>query len=114
MKLKLISLAAAAAVCVLATSCQQEPKKSEDTRNALTVEVLKNVSNNVIMATYIDLEKLASEHLKAIKTFRATPNDANLKAVKDTWRAARVAWEQSEAFLFGPTDQQGLDPAMDS
>ena len=93
MKLKLISLAAAAAVCVLATSCQQEPKKSEDTRNALTVEVLKNVSNNVIMATYIDLEKLASEHLKAIKTFRATPNDANLKAVKDTWRAARVAWE---------------------
>ena len=114
MKLKLISLAAAAAVCALAVSCQKEPKQSDDTRNALTVEVLKNVSNNVIMATYTDLEKLADQHLKAIKAFRATPNDANLKVVKDTWRAARVAWEQSEAFLFGPTDQQGLDPAMDS
>ena len=32
----------------------------------------------------------------------------------NAWVAARVPWEQSEGFLFGPVDTFGYDPAMDS
>ena len=37
-----------------------------------------------------------------------------LPAVQNAWRDARVPWEQSEAFLFGPVDGDGHDPALDS
>ena len=37
-----------------------------------------------------------------------------LPAVQTAWRNARVPWEQSEAFLFGPVDSDGHDPALDS
>ena len=30
------------------------------------------------------------------------------------WRAVRVPWEQSEAFLFGVADLAQLDPSLDS
>ena len=37
-----------------------------------------------------------------------------LPAIQTAWRNARVPWEQSEAFLFGPVDSDGHDPALDS
>ncbi len=39
---------------------------------------------------------------------------ALLPAVQNAWRDARVPWEQSEAFLFGPVDTEGHDPTLDS
>ena len=39
---------------------------------------------------------------------------ALLPAVQHAWRDARVPWEQSEAFLFGPVDTEGHDPTLDS
>ena len=32
----------------------------------------------------------------------------------NAWITAREPWEESEAFLFGPVDELGLDPNMDS
>jgi uncharacterized iron-regulated protein len=42
------------------------------------------------------------------------PTEANLANVRQAWREARVPWEKSEGFLFGPVDQQGIDPSIDS
>ena len=39
---------------------------------------------------------------------------ALLPAVQHAWRDARVPWEQSEAFLFGPVDSDGHDPFLDT
>lgn len=37
-----------------------------------------------------------------------------MQAARTAWVAARSPWEQSEGFLFGPVDQEGLDPSLDS
>ncbi len=39
---------------------------------------------------------------------------ALLPAVQHAWRDARVPWEQSEAFLFGPVDTDEHDPFLDT
>ena len=39
---------------------------------------------------------------------------ALLPAVQHAWRDARIPWEQSEAFLFGPVDTDAHDPFLDT
>ena len=75
---------------------------------------LDNFANKVVLATYADLDNKAGELLGAVQALRAAPNQAHLELAQNAWKAARTPWEQSEAFLFGPVDTQGLDPALDS
>lgn len=76
--------------------------------------MLDNFSNNVVLATYTDLDNKAGELLTAVKALEADTSQANLEKAQQAWIATRTPWEQSEAFLFGPVDTQGLDPALDS
>lgn len=76
--------------------------------------VLNNVGTNVIVATYADLAVKADALHTAIMTLSADPTALNLESARTAWSAARSPWEQSEGFLFGPVDQEGLDPALDS
>jgi uncharacterized iron-regulated protein len=46
---------------------------------------------------------------KANEALRNNPTDAAMKAASDAWMRARVAWEISEAFLFGPVGENALD-----
>jgi uncharacterized iron-regulated protein len=76
--------------------------------------IIENIGTNVIVATYVDLQNKGGELQTATATLEATPNAANLDAARAAWVAARSPWEQSEGFLFGPVDEEGLDPSMDS
>lgn len=75
--------------------------------------VLLDIGSKVILATYVDLDTKATALNAAVTTFNTTPTEANLNAAKQAWRDARRPWEQSEAFLFGPVDTKGIDPAID-
>ena len=75
---------------------------------------LDNFANKIILATYTDLDNKAGELLGAVQALGAATNAAHLQLAQTAWKAARIPWEQSEAFLFGPVDTQGLDPALDS
>ena len=75
---------------------------------------LDDFANKVVLATYIDLDNRAGDLLTAVKTLESDTTQANLVQAQAAWKAARAPWEQSEAFLFGPVDTQGLDPALDS
>jgi predicted lipoprotein len=70
--------------------------------------------SDVIEPTYLDLRDHATALGVAAETLAAAPTDANLDAAKAAWVDARVAWEQSEGFLFGPVSDLGLDPSLDS
>ena len=83
-----------------------------DTFDASTT--LNDFANKVVLATYIDLDNKAGELLGAVQALSAATNQAHLELAQNAWKAARMPWEQSEAFLFGPVDTQGLDPALDS
>ena len=83
-----------------------------DTFDASTT--LNDFANKVVLATYTDLDNKAGDLLGAVQALSAATNQAHLVQAQNAWKAARTPWEQSEAFLFGPVDTQGLDPALDS
>lgn len=68
----------------------------------------------VVLPTYKDLKEAnAALHL-AVQNLAANPSDGTFETAAMAWMAARQPWEMSEAFLFGPVDELGLDPNMDS
>ena len=84
------------------------PESSED------IAIINNVSENVIFATYSNLDDKAGLLITSIQSFKASATEANLELCKTAWRNARIPWEQSEGFLFGPVDNAGIDPSIDS
>jgi putative iron-regulated protein len=76
--------------------------------------VIDNLANNVILLTYDDLQSKAAALELATIALKNDKSEANFINAKAAWIAARSPWEQSEGFLFGPVDQEGLDPSMDS
>ncbi len=76
--------------------------------------MLDDFANKVVLATYTDLDNKASTLLEAVRELQSSTTQTNLERAQEAWKAARRPWEQSEAFLFGPVDTQGLDPALDS
>lgn len=91
-----------------ATSC----KKEETSPNA---NVINNITDNIIIATYTDLDEKASlmvDALVALKTGGST--ETELAAAKLAWSAARAPWEGSEGFIFGPVSDDEIDPNIDT
>ena len=76
--------------------------------------ILSNFTDNVVIATYADLDERSGELLAAIEALSSDPTAANLRAARDAWVATRIPWEASEGFLFGPVDFNGYDPSLDS
>jgi putative iron-regulated protein len=77
-------------------------------------QIIENIAVNVITQTYKDLASRAADLKAKVNVFAQTPTEANLVAAQQAWRDARVPWEASEAFLFGPVEALGLDPMMDT
>ena len=68
----------------------------------------------VVLPTYSDLAAANANLHEAVLALAAAPSDATFEAAAQAWMSARQPWEMSEAFLFGPVDELGLDPNMDS
>lgn len=81
---------------------------------ATDLEIIKHVSYNVILATYKDLAQTSAALSAAVEDLAANPTQEKLDKAQAAWRAARVPWESSEAFLFGPVDSLGIDPMIDT
>ncbi len=79
--------------------------------------VLNNIGNNVITETLKDFS-LKTNALKLASDNLAIGNNASLTALKNAWLDARVPWEKSESFAFGPVLTDGpigiIDIAVDS
>lgn len=76
--------------------------------------IINQYVDAVVMPTYNDLKVKNSALYQAVVAFGNAPSDANFQEVCNAWLAAREPWESSEAFLFGPVADFGLDPNMDS
>ncbi len=106
--------------CLLITSalivgCGDDDDDQLNTSEAYDAgTMLNDFANTVVLATYSDLDSKAGDLLAAVKALEADTTQANLEKAQQAWKATRIPWEQSEAFLFGPVDTQGLDPALDS
>ena len=105
-----------ASAFVVGCGGDDETDESDDSQAAAfdASTMLNDFANTVVLATYIDLDNKAGELLAAVKALKTDTSQANLEKAQQAWIATRKPWEQSEAFLFGPVDTQGLDPALDS
>ncbi|MEM7008934.1 MAG: imelysin family protein [Thermodesulfobacteriota bacterium] len=84
------------------------------TNDALIQAIINQYVDNVVIATYGVLADRSSDLKEAVEDLRDDPTDENLEAARDAWVVARRPWEQTEAWLFGPVDAKGHDPALDS
>jgi len=76
--------------------------------------ILEKYADSIVVETYADLKARALVMRDRAKAYSENPTNESLAAVCAAWKSARVPWEQSEAFLFGPADILGLDPSLDS
>ncbi len=88
--------------------------------------IIIDYTDNVVLPTYASLLSANTELNTAVRTLANTANayKAGTKTADDLnqafkeaalkWIDAREPWETSEAFLFGPVADKGLDPNMDS
>ncbi|MCO5233183.1 MAG: hypothetical protein LC105_03110 [Chitinophagales bacterium] len=93
------------------TSCDKKEDLVEVTNYQAEIE---NIGLNVILPTYKSLSDASAALKSATITLKNNPTNENLVAAKEAWKEARTYWEQSEGFLFGPVDQEGIDPSIDS
>ncbi|OMP32733.1 imelysin family protein [Mangrovimonas sp. DI 80] len=95
-------------------SDSNEDSNNDDAINeALYQEVLTNLSVSVITETYNSMNNNAIALKEAVANLTIGDETA-LQTVKEAWQATRQPWENSEGFLYGPVDTEGIDPAIDS
>ena len=76
--------------------------------------IAESYVSNVVLPTYKELAEKTVTLNNAIRDFTANPSNAGFEKACQAWLDARAPWETSEAFLFGPVADLGLDPNMDS
>ena len=76
--------------------------------------ILTDFADKTVIPIYKDLADKTSDLLVAVNNLRTNPSPATLSTARAAWVASRQPWERSEAFLFGPVDFKGYDPALDS
>jgi predicted lipoprotein len=108
------------ALCILtfAWGCQKPGEAGDEETAAAYTEadlgLLKNFTDDVVLVVYHDMESKSLALKDALITLRDNPSEQALQKSREAWLSVRTPWEQSEGFLTGPVDSQGLDPAMDT
>ncbi len=77
-------------------------------------DIIIEYVDNVVLPTYQDLVERNTELYDKIYALMQNPCDDTFAVAAEAWLTAREPWETSEAFLFGPVEDMGLDPNMDS
>lgn len=77
-------------------------------------KILNHFVDSLVLPAYRSLLASSQNLEKQVRAFSAAPTELGLDQARAAWRESRAPWEQSEAFLFGPVDSLGYDPALDS
>jgi predicted lipoprotein len=77
-------------------------------------EMITNLTNDVIVAGYKNLNDEAAVFFLATQNLVNTPTEENLALAQQAWKDVRVHWEQGESHIFGPVDALSIDPHLDT
>ncbi|WP_159821698.1 imelysin family protein [Colwellia sp. 20A7] len=114
------SLLAAAISALVLTACggsssdAETPTVVETNFSFEATEMITNLTNDVIVAGYQNLNDGAADFLLATQNLVNTPTDKNLALAQQAWKDVRVPWEQGESHIFGPVDALSIDPHLDT
>lgn len=99
-------------------SCDDNNNDNDDDDNydALYTQILSNYVDKTVIPTYKGMAEAALKMRIANEALKANPSDETMEAASEAWMAARIWWELSEAFLFGPVSEDGfnIDAHIDS
>jgi hypothetical protein len=113
MKKYLKNLGLAVAVVALSlsmTSCEDDNNVVTPVDNDATYKaILKEYVDEVVIPTYKLMAEAALVMRTANENLKADPSTANVAAAAAAWMTARIYWEESEAFLFGPVGGNAFD-----
>jgi predicted lipoprotein len=97
------------------SSCKKEPETTEEIISTdLHREILEEFTTNVAVDIYTELAAHAENLDNTIALLVNETSDAHLTTCQQNWKDARLAWERSEAFLFGPVATENIDPRIDT
>ncbi|MDR2126276.1 MAG: hypothetical protein LBP63_05550 [Prevotellaceae bacterium] len=71
--------------------------------------VLKEYVDEVVVPTYRLMAEAALEMRTANEALKNNPTTEKIAAAAEAWMNARIYWEESEAFLFGPVGEDAFD-----
>jgi predicted lipoprotein len=114
------SLLAAAISALVLTACggsssdSETPTVVETSFSFEATEMITNLTNDVIVAGYQNLNDGATNFLLATQNLVNTPTEENLALAQQAWKDVRVPWEQGESHIFGPVDALSIDPHLDT
>jgi predicted lipoprotein len=115
--MKYIKLALLGMVALGAVSCSKsdKPETAPVTDfNTLKATFITDFVSKTAIPAYKDLSDKANTFNDKVTILKGAPTEENLAAAKQSWRDMRSTWEQCEGFLFGPVEDDNLDPAMDT
>ena len=70
--------------------------------------------DDVVLPTYAEMLNKMEDYHAAIVKFVASQSQNDLDDACAAWRAVRIPWEESEAFLYGVADLGQYDPSLDT
>ncbi len=108
-----VLLVAAIAVLGMTTSCKEENTVADENAE-LKQNILNTYVESVVSPTYTNLANATQTLYEQLTDLRSNPTQAKLETACETFLTARAYWEKSEAFLFGPAGDFGIDPHIDS
>lgn len=89
--------------------------KLNDLQEAYLYAVLNNLVSNVIVPTYKNLADNVEDLEKTLNGLTtSTITQAQIDKACEDFKAARLYWERSEAFLMGAASDFDVDPTIDS
>ena len=97
------------------SSCNDDEKDIDlDLKEKELQTINKSYLEGVIIPVYKSLADESIQLQKALESFQNDKTEANMTAVCNLWFSSRKYWEWSEAFLFGPADDNAIDPHIDT
>lgn len=111
---KCTSLATLTIATLFSFNACNKPNDDITTDEKNKKEIVTQYVNHTIIPTYKNLAQQAESLVEKLKAIKTTPTDANVNSACETFLETRAWWEKSEAFLFGPAKDFGIDPHIDS
>ncbi|MDR1984540.1 MAG: hypothetical protein LBQ28_06945 [Prevotellaceae bacterium] len=93
---------------LIVSSCESDPTPGANYDETYKA-ILQEYVDGVVVPTYRLMAEAALEMRTANNALRSNPTSQNIAAAAAAWRNARIYWEESEAFLFGPVGEDALD-----
>lgn len=113
LKLSFTAFAAVALACGM-TACEDDPEIDDSTKEEEYKAITQQYVDKTVLTTYKNLSDASIDLYSSIVALKKDQTKANIDNAARNWIKARDYWEKSEAFLFGPVDQLGIDPHIDT